>query len=142
MNFDDLFESASKSITATYADRFVNKVESEFDTMQSRNSDRETEKTKCEEKLVELKKKLRACGNVKNHRRVLANTERSHQRQKIREEIKKIEARLEEITMEEEGEKLSAQGPAKGDNEETMMGLPVFSNVDVASLKTENASAH
>jgi hypothetical protein len=107
---DALFEQAERdNRPKSLSDTVVENIEEEFRNPNNPIAEREKDKAHLEARLAELTKKLKQTGNVKNHRAVVANAQRSQMRKVLREKIEEVKDGLEKIKMEEDGEKITAE---------------------------------
>lgn len=101
MDYEKLFETTLAEEEKTFGEKFLERVEEDFEGVTPEALSRKEEREEIREKIKELELKIRKTPNVKNIRLSSINKERSEKRKKYKREIDLLKLRLEEIASEE-----------------------------------------
>jgi hypothetical protein len=127
-DFESLFlEEEKKHTPKTIAETFVEKIELEYEgelnddnTKKSQTVEqlsRNDEKTRLNGELSQLKRRLGGLKNARNPKRVAVNNAMHALREKVRDQIKRIQDRLAVIEQEEMGAKVDPVSMVKASKE-------------------------
>ena len=116
MDVEHLFDECMKETKKderSVADRIVDEAVAEMRGGAEATRARNEEKAKLKERTNELKRKLKRCTNARNPKCTAANAKAAETRRKYRLEIDELKMRLDDIELEEAGERTNISGTAK-----------------------------